>query len=137
MSRIAQIKDGVVVNVIEAQLEWAQQHANEGFDEVRETDSAGPGWLYQDGVFSAPPAPIVEAPVSSAVLTQLEFIRRFTLSERVKVQTSDDPIMQDALLMLQVAQHVDLADPDTIAFVQYAAYNNYIEPHRVAEILGE
>lgn len=58
MSRIALISDGVVANVIEAELEFA---LTLGFDHAVEAGSAGPGWLYADGVLVPPdsPAPAV------------------------------------------------------------------------------
>ena len=131
MARCALINGTLVDNVIEADLEFANSL---GYDFAIETDTAAPGWLYVDGVFSNP---VIEEASNTSGLTPLAFTRLFTLSERVKMQTSDDPIIQDGMLMLQVVLEIKLDDPDTIAFVRYAAYNNYIEPHRVAEILGE
>ena len=58
MSRIALIQAGVVANVIEAELEFAQAL---GYDHVQEAGDAGPGWLLVDGVLVPPdsPAPAV------------------------------------------------------------------------------
>lgn len=58
MSRVALIRDGVVANVIEAELAFAQAL---GFDHAIEAGSAGPGWLLVDGVLVPPdsPAPVV------------------------------------------------------------------------------
>lgn len=49
--------------------------------------------------------------------------------------SSDDPIIQDGLLMLQVAEDITLTDPDTAAFVMYARDNGYITTERAEEIL--
>lgn len=128
----ADIENGVVTNV-HAAADWPT-----GRNVAHLDPRPGPGWLHLGGDNYAPPPEEQGAELEEATsLTPLAFTRLFTLSERVKMQTSDDPIIQDGMLMLQVAQEVKLDDPDTIAFVQYAAYNNYIEPHRVAEILGE
>ena len=58
MSRIALIRDGIVANVIEAELEFAESL---GYDHALEAGSAGPGWLLVDGVLVPPdsPAPVV------------------------------------------------------------------------------
>ena len=58
MSRIALIQAGVVANVIEASVEFAESL---GYDHALEAGSAGPGWLLVDGVLVPPdsPAPAV------------------------------------------------------------------------------
>ena len=58
MSRIALIQAGVVANVIEASVEFAESL---GYDPAREAGSAGPGWMLVDGVLVPPdsPAPVV------------------------------------------------------------------------------
>ena len=58
MSRIALIRDGVVANIIEADLSFAESL---GYDHALEAGSAGPGWLLVDGVLVPPdsPAPAV------------------------------------------------------------------------------
>lgn len=54
MSRIALIRDGIVANVIEASLEFAESL---GFDIALEAGDAGPGWLLVGGVLVPPDAP--------------------------------------------------------------------------------
>ena len=54
MNRIALIQGGVVVNVIEAELEFAESL---GFDHALPAGDAGPGWLLVDGVLVPPDAP--------------------------------------------------------------------------------
>jgi hypothetical protein len=48
----AQIKDGVVVNVVVADEAFAAQH-----NLVALQDMAGIGWAYSNGEFTAPPQP--------------------------------------------------------------------------------
>lgn len=52
-------------------------------------------------------------------LSQLEFLRRLTVSERVAIRASADPVVIDFLHLLSLAQDVRLNDPDTIAGVNY------------------
>ena len=58
MNRIALIRDNIVANVIEAEVEFAESL---GFDTALEAGDAGPGWLLVDGVLVPPdsPAPAV------------------------------------------------------------------------------
>ena len=58
MSRVALIQAGVVANVIEASVEFAESL---GYDHAVEAGSAGTGWLLVDGVLVPPdsPAPAV------------------------------------------------------------------------------
>lgn len=62
LSRVALIRDGLVVNVIEADAEFA---AGLGYDAAIETDAAGPGWTWDGDAFAAPvvetPAPTLES----------------------------------------------------------------------------
>lgn len=62
MSRVALIRDGRVVNVIEADTEFASAL---GYDDAIETESAGPGWTWDGETLSAPvvvtPAPTLES----------------------------------------------------------------------------
>lgn len=58
MSRIGLIRGGVVVNVIEAELAFAQTLP--GYDHVMEAGGAGPGWLLVDGVLVHPTQAVSE-----------------------------------------------------------------------------
>lgn len=59
--RYALIRDGLVVNVIDASPEFAASIAGE-WDAVTPTLTAGPGWSYVGGEFTAPPAPAPSVP---------------------------------------------------------------------------
>lgn len=58
MSRIALIRGGMVANVIEAELAFAQTLP--GYDHVMEAGGAGPGWLLVDGVLVHPTQAVSE-----------------------------------------------------------------------------
>lgn len=51
--RLAEVKDGVVVNVIEVDPDGVPDWCADW----PETESAGPGWLYDGSAFTAPPEP--------------------------------------------------------------------------------
>lgn len=68
-------------------------------------------------------------------LTRLQFLNRFTTAERVAIRTSVDPIIIDALALVDVAEYVDTQAQQTIDLVGYLAYSGLIAPARVAEIL--
>lgn len=110
MSRIALIRNGVVENVIEAGMEFAQSL---GFDAVVETDVAAPGWGYAGGEFIAPPTPDPqpETPASpdgdGPFLSNYAFDMRYTLLERIAIkrladQRNPDGSYTDTALAVQV-----------------------------------
>lgn len=124
------IKDGIVVNAIIATA--AEAARLPGYDLVVASDTAGPGWRYQAGVFTPPdpvPAPVVP-------LTQLAFLRRFTAEERIIIRASTDPGVEDFLHLLGMAQEILLDDPDTVAGVNYLEQLGLLEEGRAAEVLG-
>ena len=51
MSRVALIRDGVVANVIEATVEFAQTL---GYDAAIESETGGPGWTWDGQTLTAP-----------------------------------------------------------------------------------
>lgn len=130
MTRIALIKNGVVDNVIESDLEFASTLPD--YDTVIASEVAGPGWLYTDGTLVSNDVEVIGTASPS---TPLSFLRRFTLAERIDIQQSEDPIVKDAMLMFNVAQDVQLDDPDTVAFVHYIANMGIISQARADEIL--
>lgn len=74
-NRYAIIENGVAVNVVIADAEYAAQ---QGWVECPD---AGPGWTYADGVFTAPvvvepePIPAPPAPTKEELLAQLQAIQ--------------------------------------------------------------
>jgi hypothetical protein len=71
-------------------------------------------------------------------LTKLGFLRKFTAAERISIRevAKVDPIIFDAIEMIDMAEYISLADPDTQNLVGYLAMQGIIVPTRVAEILG-
>ena len=124
------IKDGVVVNTIVAENSAAS--AITGYDFIIQNNLASPGWTYKNGVFS-PPEMVTE---KISILTQLEFLRRFTLNERIKIRASQDLMVIDFLYLLSQAQEISLSDPDTIQGVNYLEQIGLIDENRAAEILN-
>ncbi len=73
---------------------------------------------------------------SNPVLTKLDFMSRFTQTERLAIQASVDPIIRDAMSLLQMADFVDVTDQRTMMLVGYLAMIGLILNSRVAEILA-
>lgn len=69
-------------------------------------------------------------------LTRLEFLTRFTASERIAIRASTDPIVVDFMELLNLATYVDVGDQNTIDGVNYLASQNLIAAGRVSEILA-
>lgn len=68
-------------------------------------------------------------------LTRLEFLTRFTASERIAIRASANPNVIDFMELLNLATYVDVGDQTTIDGVNYLASQNLIAAGRVAEIL--
>lgn len=81
-----------------------------------------------------PPIP-EPGPTPILQLTQLEFLRRFTSQERISAKTSNDPIIEDFMYLLTLAQDIRLDDPDTIAGVHYLEQQGILSVGRAEEIL--
>ena len=73
---------------------------------------------------------------TTAQLTRLEFLTRFTASERIAIRASTDPIVVDFMELLNLATYIDVGDQNTIDGVNYLASQNLIAAGRVAEILA-
>lgn len=80
MSRVALIRDGRVVNVIEADTEFA---AGLGYDAAIETDSAGPGWTWDGDAFAAP-----------AVETQVPTLESLIEQTKARISAWLDEVVQ-------------------------------------------
>lgn len=127
------IKSGVVENVICAESE---EYASTLYPEYicierPEFLPFGPGDLYDGLTFTKAPIPAVVPPP----LSKLDFLRKFTVAQRIAIRTSSDPIVQDAIHMLDLAEQIELSDPDTINLVNYLAYINLIDNTTAANIL--
>ena len=76
-------------------------------------------------------------PIREVQLTKLQFLRRFTAEERIAIRASANPVIVDFMSLLDLAQDVQLDDPDTVAGVHYLETLTLISVGRAAEILGE
>lgn len=123
------IRDGIVVNAIVASA--AEVADLTDYDLVLASEQAGPGWRYVNGKLLPP------LPAAGAVsLTQLAFLRRFTAEERIASRASADPVVQDFLHLLGLAQEIRLDDADTVAGVNYLESLGLLAEGRAAEVLA-
>lgn len=70
--RYAIVENGIVVNVVEADSEFASQNG------LVECPTAGPGWTYSDGVFTKPVVTVPEPPpppTKEQLLAQLQALQ--------------------------------------------------------------
>lgn len=95
-------------------------------------------WVPPDGhsvrLWVSVPSPAPE--FAPAILTQLGFLRRFTAEERIAIRASADPVVQDFLHLLGLAQEIRLDDADTVAGVNYLETLGLLAEGRAAVVLG-
>jgi hypothetical protein len=72
------------------------------------------------------------------VMTRLEFLRRFTSSERIATRAAavGNPAIADMLALQDAAGYIDLDDPDTQAGVAYLESLGVIAAGRAAQVLA-
>jgi len=72
------------------------------------------------------------------ILTKLEYLRRFTQAERIAIRqaAAQNAVLDDYLKLLELAQEVNLSDPDAIAAVQMLEAYGLLAPGRAAEIIN-
>ena len=80
----------------------------------------------------------VEAAPVPRTITKLEYLRRFTTAERVAIRAaaSENPVLDDYLKLMELAQEINLDDPDTVAAVQMLEQSGLIAAGRAAEVLA-
>lgn len=73
------------------------------------------------------------------ILTKLEYLRRFTSQERVTIRQAakTEPVLEDYLAMLELAEAIDTEDADTVAAVRMLERVGLIAAGRAVEILSE
>lgn len=69
-------------------------------------------------------------------ISKLTFMSRFTSAERIAIQTSTDPILADAISLLQLAEFIDVTDQRVMQTVGYLSMTGILSDSRVAEILA-
>lgn len=129
------IKNGIVENCICADsVARAQQFYPDHLCIERAGDlmQYGPGDLYDGANFSK--APVVVLPPGP--VSRLEFLRSFTAQQRIAIRAANDPVIVDALQLLDLAEDVNLQDPDVVYFVNYCASQGYITQADADRILG-
>lgn len=75
----------------------------------------------------------LDAPVTR-VISKLAFRRRFTLAERVAIDSSSDPVVKTMLTDMSLADVIDLDDADIVAGLAYLESISLLVAGRAAEI---
>lgn len=70
------------------------------------------------------------------MVTKLTFLNRLTVTERLAIRASTDPVVNDIIKLLEVADFVDTTDNSTIQGVQYLAMVGLITSERISEVLA-
>ena len=108
-------------------LRYSAAHAQEvnGFDLV---DYDHTEWT---------PETPADEPVSRT-LTKLEYLRRFTVEERVAIRAASEqnPVLADYLQLMELAQEINTGDPDTIAAVTMLEQVGLLAEGRAQEVLN-
>jgi len=75
---------------------------------------------------------------TSRILTKLEYLRRFTTEERVAIREASktNPVLEDYLAMMELAEEIDTGDADTIAAVNMLEQVGLIGAGRASEVLN-
>lgn len=129
MTRYAKIEDGIVQLVIESE---------EDPDGVNgkwiACGNAGPGWLYDGVVFSAPPE---QTPVAMP-WTKKEFLLKFTPAEyaAIAAATKTNAVLDYYWQLFMVAENVLKTDPATIDGINALESAGLLAAGRAAEILA-
>lgn len=132
------IHTGHVDNCISADsIERAQQY-NPGhtcLERTPELAHVGPGWGWDIAGFTAPPEP-PRAP--RGPITRLEFLQRIPANVRIQIRTRAklDPVIEDAMALLDAATEVDTDHPDTIQLVMYLRMQGLLSDEQAAAVLG-
>lgn len=80
-------------------------------------------------------AKVVDEPIR--VISRRSFMRRFTLEERTVLRNSEDPVVQDFLYELNIAQSVTLDLPENLDAMNYLVSIGLITEDRIAPILAD
>ena len=78
------------------------------------------------------------APSGPRMMTKLEYLRRFTVEERVAIRAAaeQNPVLADYLQLMELAQDINTGDPDTVAAVTMLEQAGLIAAGRAQEILN-
>ena len=80
----------------------------------------------------------IEGVVVGRTLTKLEYLRRFTVDERVVIRAAaeQNAVLADYLQLMELAQDINTSDADTIASVTMLEQAGLIAAGRAQEILN-
>ena len=137
MSKFAKVVNDTVIEVLDT-LEGHIHPALHG-DYVQVPDAVEPGFVKTGRKFEAA-APVVAAapppPEPVTVVSRLDFLRRFTRAERIALRAAEttDPVVADFLLMLTLAEDVDLTSADVTEGLAYLEANGFLTAERGAAI---
>ncbi len=124
----AQVRNGVVLNIFTID---PLTPLTDGSALVPCATTVQVGWLYANGVFSAPP--VVNQTTN---LSFLQFVALFTETEQAAVVASSDAQVKLFLLMAAGASWIDLINPEVVNGVNYLASLGLITSARAAVILS-
>jgi hypothetical protein len=142
--RYAIIKDGVVINTVNADDGIAEAIAAQSEGIAVQSEEAGVGHTYADGVFTAPyVAPPVVLPPAKRKLSKLAFINLFTDAEYETILAAAKQSVQveawvEKFRMTSVdpdGGSIDMEDPRTIGGIQTLEAAGILGAGRAAQIL--
>ena len=78
------------------------------------------------------------APSGPRTMTKLEYLRRFTVDERVAIRAAaeQNAVLADYLQLMELAQDINTGDPDTVAAVTMLEQAGLIAAGRANEVLN-
>jgi hypothetical protein len=130
------IRAGLVENVITADSIERAQEVLPDFDEYLEREegsTVGAGWAW-DGQTFTPPSPVQRERQS---MTKYQFLLRMPAGKRIAIRAAakTDPIIEDAMMMLDLAEEVFADDPMTIQLVGYLQLEGYLTEQEAGAML--
>ena len=80
----------------------------------------------------------IEGAIVGRTLSKLEYLRRFTVEERVAIRAAaeQNAVLADYLQLMELAQDINTGDPDTVAAVTMLEQAGLIAAGRAQEILN-
>lgn len=132
--KFAHIVGGAIADTILADDDFVAAHP---LSWVECPDEFGIGDLHDPATgFGKPPMP--ERPAGPRLLTKVAYLKRFTQPERIGIREAAkvNAVVEDYVELLNLAQDVDLADPETVAGVQQLEAAGLLAAGRAAEILA-
>lgn len=73
---------------------------------------------------------------NQSTLTKLQFLNKFTISERVQIMSSSDPVMKDIIRMFDAADYINLHDSKTLQAIGYFFQQGILTQDRYLEIIA-